>query len=403
VLHQFEHGLEETMNDDMYMYNTRASFTTSKTLTKGTSPFCGRRNSGRKLNSEDSGSFSVPRSENETPACALLSHEIDDSRERVRKCCDERTSPISNKFVTPLHDRRQSECASVATIPLVSRNEVSQQSWDSGKKATSNNHERLIRIHQLHGSAACNTELDEVLSRVEKPLWKQKLKSRKKTLGRLINPFCKDQNRSHALSAPGSTLSKRSVKSFEVEYFNAGRATVGKNRHTVLRRNVYPETSEAQQRRWLLQVHRAIRDSAVREVIVRSAAQQETLRSMQIEETCTLGSKFSRDSSSESGVFEEPTLLFPSAANVEYHASNSERSLRKPYYYGANPTSDDEQSVSSMELLFNWLTCRDDQLDDRQFSRRDYNYDSQTGGLEFDLETTSTDPYTQKKPIGFCR
>lgn len=309
--------------------------------------------------------------------------------------------------VTPLNDVRQFDYTSTRSTP-VSLSLAEEASLHVGYRQPISQHNPVTATQGEYTDAA----LDEAMLRTDKSLRKQKMKSPMKgakgALGWLIKPFAKD---SHTLSTPASTVSKPSMKSFESELWKLNKvsmeATTGSR--MVQRRRLYPDTPEHQQRRWLLQVHRAIRDSAVREVMIRSVAQRESIRhtpKQQLDDRHAPDSRLkTRDSSSESGVFEEPTILIPDT-NTGYNypsprlvTSPARSPARKPHY-GAYSTFDDEQSVSSMELLFNWLTCKDVNVDERRHARR---YDPRLERIEFDLQTASTDPYTQKKSVGFCR
>lgn len=400
------------------MYNATGSLVKTSLATTRISHDRGQQKMSTKSNLKHSRSSSIGRSENEPATWSALQSHLSNQRETTRKSnlpgrarneVDEKAH-LKINVVTPLNDLRQFDYSNTRSTPL-SFGLAEEGSWNLERKTENSNHRQpVFRNYNFAINASSKAELDEVMVKTDKPLRRQKLKSpvkgSKGALGWLIKPFAKDQNSGDGLSTPGSTLSKPSVKSFESEHVKPNKILKASTSGVVSRRHIYQDTPESQQRRWLLQVHRAIRDGAVMEVVVRSVAQHESYRptTHPLDEKHTADPKFkTRDSSSESGIFEEPTLLLPEN-DPEYiypadaHPPSSSGRKRD---YRAYSTFDDEQSVSSIELLFNWLTCRDVQLDgERRNARR---HDPRPEGMEFDLETTSTDPYTQKKSAGFCR
>jgi hypothetical protein len=404
-------------NEDVY--NTPGSFIKSTLKSQRSSTVRRQRKLSTISNLKHSRSSSIGRNENEasTRWYALESHlskrmAATRNPHMPRHTHNDRDEKANSKFevITPLKDLRQFDYSSTRSTPL-SFDMEEEGSWYLERKKESSSH-RLPFFRNSHFASSTNasskTELDELMVKSIKPLGKQKLnspvKGAKGALGWLIKPFAKDLSTGKTATSPGSTFSKPSIKSFEPEHFESSILSSETTCRIVRRRWMHQDTPEFQQRRWLLQVHRAIRDGAVREVIVRTVGQNDSLRSSKhpFDEKHGIDSKTkTRDSSSESGIFEEPTVLISdNDAGFHYPTAHRPTSPSQKPDYGAYSTFDDEQSVSSIELLFNWLTCRDMQLDDRRHVRR---YDRRPEGMEFDLETTSTDPYTQKKSVGFCR
>lgn len=161
-----------------------------------------------------------------------------------------------------------------------------------------------------------------------------------------------------------SIPSKISMKSFELD---DRQSDVVVTKQVVLsQRRVYKDTTESQQRLWLYQVHRVVRDYAV----------QQASRTLQYDE-----------SSEDSGICDLPKILLSFEKKVVHSPralpsvnDNFEKKseiLKRPFLVPKNNTEvsktrkkrdfnahklvvdDDEQSLSEMELLFNWLSCVD--------------------------------------------
>lgn len=219
-------------------------------------------------------------------------------------------------------------------------------------------------------------------------------KGAKGALSRLIKSFAKEPSTS--MSSPLSNTSKRSFKTFDFEekiqlvkqnpaiIASARSVSKRRERRTVTSRKTYEPTSEAQQRKWLHQVIRSIRDGASLQHVDKNAVNSPTSLS-KMEVTSGI---YDRRSSSESGVFDEPSIREPFTEDRQQTKPGTNQN------YGAYSTFDDEQSVSSMELLFNWLTCRENSFE--KGNRSEFSPE----GMEFDVLTHSSDPYAQH---GICR
>lgn len=156
--------------------------------------------------------------------------------------------------------------------------------------------------------------------------------------------------------------SKIAMKSFELD--DQQPDVVVTNQVVSCQRRVYKDTTESQQRLWLYQVHRATRDYAVQQAF----------------------STLQHDESSDSGVCDLPEILLsvekkvvrsPRALPANDNFGKQSEILKRPFLIPKNNTEvpkprkkrdlkthklvvdDDEQSLSEMELLFNWLSCVD--------------------------------------------
>ena len=125
-----------------------------------------------------------------------------------------------------------------------------------------------------------------------------------------------------------------------------------------------------------------------------SLSESGKIKNVSVVENATINQNYERGS----GVFDEPSVYEQTRDGEEsnYRSQQQYNELQKQQYRAAMSTFDDEQSVSSMELLFNWLTCRENSFEEKKTGKKAFNPE----GMEFDVLTHSSDPYAQH---GICR